>query len=326
MRRAIAVLALLLAIAALDAPRTRAETNAIMNGIGLIDYRHKPTFKVGDWVRYHLKSHSELGASDDYQLTVMIAGEEDFWGDPGFWVETWVDIPGIPTQTRASLVSYDIFGDSVATQRLLLYTRKMINMLNEDGTPKMDINKPSASTLKARREVQNPVRFSLDTLGVDTVSTPKGDFKPLKVVMKQGTGATQSVGDSSVYTEVRENRTSWYTLDVPITHLAREDIESINARKSWLIGRSGDATPLAIRDRGLGSARLIDFGHGASARIVPERLRHTIAEQEAAERAAAKTTSKPGSKPGASSKSGASTKPASTKSSTKTAAAGTKPQ
>ena len=310
MRRAIAALSLLLALAALDAPRSRADTGAIMNGIGLIDYRHKPDFKIGDWVRYQMKSHSELGASDDYQLTVMIAGEEDFWGDPGFWVETWVDMPGIPPQTRASLVSYEIFSDTVATQRLLLYTRKMISMLNEDGTPKMDINKPSASTLKARREVQNPVRFSLDTLGTDTVVTPKGTFKPLKVMMKQGTGATQMVGDSSLYTEVRENRTSWYTLEVPITHLAREDIESINAHKSWLTGRSGDALPLAIRDRGLGSARLIDFGHGATARLVPERLRHTIAQQVAAEKAAAKpksTTAKPASSGKSGAKSGAGT-------------------
>jgi|GEM_PF-2932964 len=310
MRRAIAALSLLLALAALDAPRSRADTGAIMNGIGLIDYRHKPDFKIGDWVRYQMKSHSELGASDDYGLTVMIAGEEDFWGDPGFWVETWVDMPGVPTQTRASLVSYEIFSDTVATQRLLLYTRKMISMLNEDGTPKMDINKPSASTLKARREVQNPVRFSLDTLGTDTVVTPKGTFKPLKVMMKQGTGATQMVGDSSLYTEVRENRTSWYTLEVPITHLAREDIESINAHKSWLTGRSGDALPLAIRDRGLGSARLIDFGHGATARLVPERLRHTIAQQVAAEKAAAKpksTTAKPASSGKSGAKSGAGT-------------------
>jgi len=262
-----------------------------------------------------MKSRSELGASDDYQITVMIAGEEDFWGDPGFWVETWVDMPGIPTQTRASLVSYEIFGDSVATQRLLLYTRKIINMLNEDGSAKMDINKPSASTLKARREVMNPVRFSLDTLGVDTVITPKGTFKPLKVLMKQGTGATQAVGDSSIYTEIRENRTSWYTLDVPITHLAREDIESINAHKSWLIGRSGDATPLAIRDRGLGSARLIDFGHGATAHMVPERLRHTIAEQAAAENAAAKPKSTKGAtaKPAGSAKSSGKTSAAATK-------------
>jgi hypothetical protein len=310
MRRAIAALALLLALAALDVPRTRAEVITVMNGIGLVDYRHKPDFKIGDWVSYHMKSHSELGASDDYELTVMIAGEEDFWGDPGFWVETWVDMPGVPTQTRASLVSYEIFSDTVATQRLLLYTRKMINMLNEDGTPKMDINKPSASTLKARREVQNPVRFSLDTLGTDTVVTPKGTFKPLKVLMKQGTGATQMVGDSSLYTEVRENRTSWYTLEVPITHLAREDIESINAHKSWQTGRSGDALPLAIRDRGLGTARLIDFGHGATARLVPERLRHTIAQQVAAEKAAAKpksTTAKPASSGKSGAKSGAGT-------------------
>jgi hypothetical protein len=310
MRRAIAALSLLLALAALDAPRSRADTGAIMNGIGLIDYRHKPDFKIGDWVRYQMKSHSELGASDDYELTVMIAGEEDFWGDPGFWVETWVEMPGVPPQTRASLVSYEIFSDTVATQRLLLYTRKMISMLNEDGTPKMDINKPSASTLKARREVQNPVRFSLDTLGTDTVVTPKGTFKPLKVLMKQGTGATQMVGDSSLYTEVRENRTSWYTLEVPITHLAREDIESINAHKSWLTGRSGDALPLAIRDRGLGTARLIDFGHGATARLVPERLRRTIAQQVAAEKAAAKpksTTAKPASSGKSGAKSGAGT-------------------
>jgi hypothetical protein len=186
----------------------------------------------------------------------------------------------------------------------------MISMLNEDGTAKMDINKPSASTLKARREVQNPVRFSLDTLGTDTVVTPKGTFKPLKVLMKQGTGATQMVGDSSLYTEVRENRTSWYTLEVPITHLAREDIESINAHKSWLTGRSGDALPLAIRDRGLGTARLIDFGHGATARLVPERLRHTIPQQVASEKAAAKpksTTAKPASSGKSGAKSGAGT-------------------
>ena len=310
MRRAIAALALLLALAVLDAPRTRAAAITVMNGIGLVDYRHKPDFKIGDWVRYHMKSRSELGASDDYELTLLVAGEEDFWGDPCFWIETWVEIPGVPAQTSAALVSYEIFGDSVATQRLLLYTRKMINMLNEDGSPKIDINKPAASTLRARREVMNPVRYSLDTLGTDTVQTPKGTFKALKVLMQQGTGATQSVGDSSIYTEMRENHTSYYTREVPIAHLAREDIESINARKSWLIGRSGEATPLAIRDRGLGSARMIDFGHGLTPRLVPERLRRTIAEQVAAEKAAAKpkpakgTTAKPASSGKSSAKTG----------------------
>src|SRR5262249_13650043 len=187
----------------------------------------------------------------------------------------------------------------------------------EDGSPKIDINKPAASTLKARREVMNAVRCSLDRLGVESVQTRKGDFKAQKIVMHEGTGATQAVGDSTTYTEVRENRTSWYAMEVPITHLAREDVESINGRKSWLIGRSGDASSLAIRDRGLGSARLIDFGHGMSARLVPERLRHTIAGQVAAERAAAKAapakTGKPPAKPSSSGKSSASGKSASTK-------------
>jgi hypothetical protein len=294
MRRAITALAILLAVVTLDATRSHAESATVMNGIGLVDYRHKPDFKIGDWVRYQLKSHSELGAKDDYELTVLIAGEEDFWGDPGFWIETWVDMPGAPPQTSAALVSYDIFGDSVATQRLLLYTRKLISMVNDDGSPKIDVNKPAASTVRARREVMNPASFDLDTLGTDTVQTTKGVFKALKVLMKQGKGATQSVGDSSIYTEVRENRTSFYVLDVPITHLVREDIESINARKSWPIGRSGDALPLTIRDRGLGSARMVDFGHNGTPRLVPERLRHTIAEQVAAENAAAKPKSAKG--------------------------------
>jgi hypothetical protein len=294
MRRAITALAILLAVVTLDATRSHAESATVMNGIGLVDYRHKPDFKIGDWVRYQLKSHSELGAKDDYELTVLIAGEEDFWGDPGFWIETWVDMPGAPPQTSAALVSYDIFSDSVATQRLLLYTRKLISMVNDDGSPKIDVNKPAAGTVRARREVMNPASFDLDTLGTDTVQTTKGVFKALKVLMKQGKGATQSVGDSSIYTEVRENRTSFYVLDVPITHLVREDIESINARKSWPIGRSGDALPLTIRDRGLGSARMVDFGHNGTPRLVPERLRHTIAEQVAAENAAAKPKSAKG--------------------------------
>ena len=68
----------------------------------------------------------------------------------------------------------------------------------------------------------------------------------------------------------------------------REDVEDINARKSWLIGRSGDASALNINDRGLGTARMIGFGHGLEAQMLPERLRHTIAEQVAAERAAAR--------------------------------------
>ena len=292
MRRAIprllAAIAIAVPVVTLDTPPTHAGAKVVMSGIGLIDYRNKPTFKVGDWVRYHMQSRSELGQSDDYTLTLLIAGEEDFWGDPGFWLETWAEVPNGAPAVRGALMSYEIFGDSLATQRLQLYQRKLLSGLNEDGSPAFTINKPATGLLKTRSDPMMPAHIDVDTLGRDTVRTPMGIFNVLKVVAREGRATTQSVGDSSVYSEVRENRTSWYAMDVPITHLAREDVEDINARKSWLIGRSGDASALNINDRALGTARMIGFGHGLEARMLPERLRHTIAEQVAAERAAAR--------------------------------------
>ena len=290
MRRAIPFLALALLVGSVPAVFAQQQ---IMNGIGLVDYSKKPTFKVGDWAKYRITSESQLGVKDDYILTVVIAGEEDFWGDPGFWVETWVDYAGYPPQTRAALMSYEIFSDSSATEKLQLYMRKAILQLKEDGSPRIEINKPAASTLRARHEVKTPVEWSKEQLGQDTVQTPKGTFQARKVLLKQGKGVSQDVGDSTMYTELREDRTSWYTDEVPITHLAREDIVTISSRKTWLTGRSGDALALNTRDKGIGTARLIDYGSGAEARILPKHLRRTLAEQQAAERGAkAKGTGK----------------------------------
>jgi hypothetical protein len=290
MRRAIRLLIALLAASSLHAPFAfAAESRPFMNSIGLIDYSRKPTFKVGDWAKYKMQGKSQTGQVTDYVLTVLIAGEEDFWGDPSFWVETWVTYAGDGFQAQsAALMSYEIFSDTSATQRLMLYMRKVINEMDEEGRPKIELNKPAGGIMKTRREVKLPVRWNRDTLGVDTVQTPKGNFKAVKVAYNEGLGVTQSVGDSSLYTEQRENRTSWYAHEVPITHLAREDIESISARKSWLIGRSGDVKSLNTTDQGFGFARLIDFGSGETAQVVPERYRHSIAEQVARERAAAR--------------------------------------
>src|SRR5262249_29444747 len=111
MRRAIprllAAIAVAAAFATLDTPSMHAEGRMVINGIGLVDYAHKPTFKVGDWVRYRMLSHSELGESDDYTLTLLIAGEEDFWGDPGFWLETWAELSTGQPSIRAALMSYE---------------------------------------------------------------------------------------------------------------------------------------------------------------------------------------------------------------------------
>lgn len=290
-------LALVVLLGSLSARVSPAAPKQI-NGIGLVDYANKPDFKVGDWVRYRMSGSSELGVEENYTITLLVAGEMDFWGDRAFWLETWKDVPGQPLEVLASAVSYDAFKDTSAVERLQFYTRVMINTLNPDGEPRLEVNKPAASTVRMRREVKNPVRWTRDTLGTDTCSTPTGDYRTLKVLLKQGTGATQSVGDSSVYQELRENRTSFVSMQIPLTHLVREDIETMAARKAWLIGRSGDATPLATRDRALGSARIVAMGHGGlSARMVPEPYRYTLEEQRARESAASGATRKPVSKP-----------------------------
>jgi hypothetical protein len=134
------------------------------------------------------------------------------------------------------------------------------------------------------------VSWSKEDLGTDTVSYGGRTMTARKVLMRQGKAVTQTVGDSTVYTELREDRTSWYADEVPITHLVREDIVTTSSRKSWLIGRSGEAVALNIRDRGVGTALLIEHGHGGlEARMVPEKFRKSLAAQQAAGRRAAAT-------------------------------------
>ena len=289
MRHAIRTLSLaalavaLLVVGANGAPQVVSR----INGIGLVDYDHKPTFKIGDWARYHVTGSSQMGYSDDYTVTVMVAGEEDFWGDPCFWIETWVDAAGqIPTAT-AACISYSIFADSLAIQRLQIYMRKQATALDEQGNLIEELNKVATSTFGMRREVKRPVRWSIDTLGVDTVQTPAGLFHARKVVIKQGTGGTAMMGDSSLYTEVRETRTVWYAPEVPITHIAREDVDTGMWRRTWMVGKSETAAKLSTMDQGVGVARLEAYGHGLAPRLVSPAKRFTIAEQRAAAKRAA---------------------------------------
>ena len=72
-----------------------------INAIGIIDYSKAPTFKVGDYVRYKV-TNGVIGATkSDYELTVLIAGEEEFWGEKCFWVETWTDESNGTSETAA---------------------------------------------------------------------------------------------------------------------------------------------------------------------------------------------------------------------------------
>jgi hypothetical protein len=155
--------------------------------------------------------------------------------------------------------------------------------------------------------------WDIDTLGADTVVTPVGQFNARKVSFRQGTGTTRTTGDSSRYDEVRENRMVWVNFQVPITHVARESVENIIARRTWMIGRSGESSPLLLRERGLGSARLVGSGSGLAPRLLPPTKRFPSAT---AQQASAKPAAKPAAKKSTAAKPAAA-KPAPAKSGTK---------
>lgn len=293
MRRAVArltVAALTLGLGSRAAVGDAPTVPDRINAIGLIDYGTPATFKVGDYVRYHMSAQSALGVIDDYNVTVLIAGEEEWWGERCFWVETWTTSPKTGDQTADALMSYDVFADSLALPHMQLYVRKTVQGIKEDGTPEQLVYKRPASTLKTRDPLGSAFRLQVDTLGTDTTTVPSGGFRCTKLRFLQGRGATGAKGDSTDYTELREQRTTYLNPQVPITHIVREDIDQSFTRKAWKVGHSKDATPTVLLDRTLGSAQLIEYGSGLKSRLLPPSMCRSIAEQRAAER-------KPAAKP-----------------------------
>jgi hypothetical protein len=292
MRRAVPALALAASLASLCLPvatwaqpgaaQSKPPTPDRINGIGLIDFGVKPTFKVGDWAKYHMSAKSALGVVDDYNVTVLIGGEEDWWGEEAFWIETWTESATGRTEAVASLMSYEVFRDSLALPHMQMYVRKIINGIREDGTPEQQVYKRPASTLKMREVPGSQFKLQIDTLGTETITVPKGTYECRHLHFLQGRGAIGASGDSTDYTELREDRNTFMSERVPITHIVREDIEQRFTRKAWKVGHSQDATPTMTLDRTLGSAQLIDSGSGLSAQMVPKELRRSLAEQRAA--------------------------------------------
>jgi len=256
-------------------PRAAQQKVELVNGIGLIDYSQKPHFKVGDWVRYHVTGSSETGMHDDYEVTVLIGGEERFWGEDCFWVETWTEPASGGGRAVATLMSYAIFDDSLPVPHLQLYARKIISEVSDDGRPVQNVMKRPTASLTSRKPIGERVSMKVDTVGSDTVSVPPGLFQCKKVSMQQGIATTVDVGDSSLRTEVRENRLIYRTPEIPITAVAREDIEYSIMRKVWKIGHSEEG-PMRTMERSIGSARLTERGQNGHPQLVPEYARKAL--------------------------------------------------
>ena len=272
--------ALALALAARSAP---AQEGSLLDAIGTLDYSHgRAPLQVGSWVKYRMKAKSEMGVTDDYDVTVLIAGEEEWWGEDCFWVETWTDRAGHASEGAATLMSYSILDDSLATPHVLLYQRKRIADFDEQGNPLQQTMRRGESAVKSRTPPEPPLGRLVDTLGTDTVKTAVGNFACVKVRTQQGVSSTAQSADSSQYTEIRDIRVAHRTPRVPVTGVAREDLDYSIMRRTWLTGRSQETTALNTMDRSKGTLELLGFGAGGlEPKFVPKEFRRSLADQRA---------------------------------------------
>lgn len=281
MRRAIHLAVLAACVLAACVPGTalaQKKTVDIVNAIGLVDYGHPPDFRVGTWARYHTVGASERGMKNDYTMTVLVGGEERFWGDDGFWLETQTEQVGKSPQAIATLMSYSIFQDSLPLLRMQAYMRKSTQGLDEDGNPIVTVVRRPPATLKSRTPFEAGQTWEVDTLGADTVHAAGRVFDVVKVRIRNASGQTVDTPDSTYNNVIEEIRTVYLSPQVPLTHIVREDIQTTISREAWRAGRSQDKV-VRILDVSRGSARLLAFGEGLEAKVVPERFRRSLAAQ-----------------------------------------------
>jgi hypothetical protein len=277
MRRA--VLILLLA-AALPHSTQAGRREGPMDAIGTVDYNHGPRFKVGDWIKYRTRGNSLQGYRTDYTVTLLIAGEEMWWGEKCFWVETRTSSSEGDPEITASLMSYGVFEDSLPSRRYTLYVRKTLEGLDDQGRYVQQPFRRAESDIKRRLAKPEPV-LQIDTLGVGRAEVPNGVFDALKVRRVFREALTAQEGDSTVYFERVEDHTYWWSDQIPITRLVKIDQDNIQRRRAWMIGESGNA-PLNVAEHATGVVELLDFGSGMKSSAIPERFQRPVSEQHPA--------------------------------------------
>lgn len=296
MSRAMRLCAAVLVATALAVPAVRAQDPSKVNNlIGMVDYSKPPDFRTGTWIRYEVTGGSATGQSHRFWTTMLIAGEERFWGDDGFWLETWTEyVPDQPA-AAATLMSYAAFRDSFPHARFQHYMRKTAASGDDESVPVVEeVVKRSLTTARVRKWLSRDDDWKRDTVGRDTVITPLGTFDCVKIELQRGIGKTEDTPDSTIYTETRETRTEYRTREVPISHIAREDIEYSARRRAWRRGQSEEGAPFQTLERSWLSSRAIGKGEGDKAsRVLPAARQKSLREQFPAEFAAKKPAGRP---------------------------------
>jgi hypothetical protein len=250
----------------------------VIDGTGMVDFTQRPRFEVGTWLKYRTVGSSFRGHKSDYTVTILVAGEEVFWGEPCVWIESWTEKPGGRRLATASLLSYTAFGDTLAPKHVVWFLRKTINGYTPQGQPDITLYTRNINELKLRRVnyEENEDKVEVDSLGRDTTTTPAGRLEVLKVLRKRAHAETVEKGDSTVYYERRINRTYHYSHEIPLTSLAKIEIHDVQQGKTWLAGRF-DASPFNVLELVEGATELIEHGSGGlTPLLVPEPARRTI--------------------------------------------------
>ena len=259
----------------------------LVDGVGMIDFSGRPNFGVGSWVKYRTHGSSLQGHQDDYTVTILIAGEELWWGEPCFWVETWTQKEETINRT-ATLMSYAAFGDTMATKHVLWFFRKNIDGMDEEGRPQVVLFARDPNEMKLRRanwESKDEVRSVFDTLGAETVTVPGGRFETTKVQKFRGQVQTVEKGDSTVYYRRGYTELHFRNRQIPIVALAKIDVDDKQEGKTWLVGQS-DQGPLLMLERSQGTTELLGYGDsGVTPYLVPVGVRRPIADRKLVEQA-----------------------------------------
>ena len=260
----------------------------VIDGTGWVDYSQRPNFQVGSWVKYRTKGSSLLGHQDDYTVTILIAGEEVWWGEPCFWIETWTEKEGRSLPT-ATLMSYSAFGDTMASRHVMWFIRKNIDGMNAKGAPDVVLYSRDPSEFKLRKanwdeeNAKTAPRF--DTLGTASVTVPAGEFETTKIQRFRGLMETAERGDSTVYYWRSYYEYYYRTPRIPITRMAKLEVDDRQEGRTWRVGQS-DKSPLNMLERSQDSTVLVEQGTGGlTPKLVPEGSRKAITSRKLVEQA-----------------------------------------